>query len=345
MSTRFASPRIISGVLILAMSACNPVPTPPPSIATLAPSSPPLTALPTSTSLSPTSTLAPSSPPPTAVPSATSLPPTQTVEPTKKPFVNVLVYELPEMYQVSISTIQYTTVSEPQKTLDMDIFYPLNRQPGESLPAVILANDFALTKYPEYGSRSFDLFQSWGRLIAASGMIAVAYDTLYPDDLQAVVNHIQEHDVELGIDANQLGLWSASSHVMLASSFAFQDNRDYLKFAVFYYGPILTPDNFMREEANQAWGYGVKLSDATLIPSDLPVFVVKCGRDQSLNKLPIDHFAQLATEAGMPVTLVELEEGSHMFDWSDTSFGEVKAKAEEIVKQTLAFMKMHTTRP
>ena len=41
-----------------------------------------------------------------------------------------------------------------------------------------------------------------------------------------------------------------SSHGGLATSFAFQEDRKYIKFAVFYYAWIMTPDNFMRHQEN-----------------------------------------------------------------------------------------------
>jgi hypothetical protein len=273
-------------------------------------------------------------------------PPTGTPEPTQPSFKNILVYDPPEMYQVHVETVQYRTLSEPSDTLDLDVFYPPDRQVGKLLPAVILANDFPQTAKPpisEWGSRTFGVFQSWGRLIAASGLIAVAYDTIHPNDIEAVVRHIQQHSADLGIDADRLGLWSASSHVAVASSFAYQENRDYLKFAVFYYGPIFTPDNFRRQDFDASCVplgcYGAELPSAKLLRTDLPVFVVRAGKDTPLNQEPIDHFAQLAKEAGVPLTLIRFDEGSHIFDWSNTSFGEVKVKAVEIVKQTLEFMK------
>ncbi len=67
--------------------------------------------------------------------------------------------------------------------------------------------------------------------------------------------------------------------------------------------------------------------------------VVGPRQDSDLNLGSIDHFVQLAEQAGVPLTLVRFDEGSHIFDWSETSSGDVRVKAVEIVKQTLEFMK------
>jgi dienelactone hydrolase len=282
---------------------------------------------------SPTATLQPTLPSPTA----TQLPP-------EPPFTNILVYDPPEMYKVIVETVQYPTLSDPSKTLPMDVFYPPDRRPAELLPAVVLVNGFPYSL--EYGSRTFGAFRSWGRLIASYGLIAVAYDTHNASDLEAVVAYIQQKGPDLGIDGSRLGLWSMSSHGGLASSFAFQENRKYLKFAVFYYAWIMTPDNFMREEENSACQdscLGTELPDVKRLRTDLPLLVVRCGRDSAVGIAEADHFAQLAREAGVPLTLVDFEEGNHTFDWRDTSFGDVKARAVEIIQQTLEFMKTHAS--
>jgi acetyl esterase/lipase len=230
--------------------------------------------------------------------------------------------------------------------MPMDIFYPPNRQADKLLPAVIITNSFPRTAPPPldvYGSRTYDSFQTWGRIFAANGLIAVAYDTLYPNDLEAVVKHIQQNSTELGIDGNRLGLFAESSWVVLASSFAYQEDREYLKVAVFYYGFVLTPENLMRQDHDalcaQFGCFSAELPDIKRLRTDLPVLIVRCGDDTELNTAPVDRFAQIATQQGVPLTLIRFDEGSHAFEWSDTSFGEVKTKGIEIIKQTIKFMK------
>jgi hypothetical protein len=272
---------------------------------------------------------------PTAIPATTS--------PTKSNFTNPLVYDLPEMYDVNVETVQYPTINGTSDTLLMDIFYPPDRKPTELLPAIVLVNGFP--KNVHWNNRTSLSFPSWGRLIAASGLIAVAYDTRNENDLEAVINNIQQKGADLGIDGSKLGFWSASSSSGLASNFAFQEGREYLKFAVFYYPWIMTPDNFEREEEDAAcvqYGcLGSQLPDVKQLRTDLPLLVVRSGKDIRHNIAIVDHFTELATEAGVPLTLIRFDEGYHGFDWKQYSFGATRDKAIEIIKQTLEFMKDH----
>jgi acetyl esterase/lipase len=181
-------------------------------------------------------------------------------------------------------------------------------------------------------------------LIAASGLLAVAYDTNNKDDLENIIKHIQQNGADLGIDNNRLGFFSMSSSGGLASNVAFREERKYLKFAVFYYAFIMTPDNFEREvedaACKQVGCLGAELSDVKQLRTDLPLLVVRLGRDNGLAQL--DHFTEFAKEAGVPLTLLRFDQGIHGFDYfNKTPPGENRDKAIEIIKQTLEFMKEH----
>lgn len=312
MFTQRVSSTIISALLIVLLSACGPAQTPLP---------------------------------PTATPPPTLPPPTVTLAPTQPPFKNTLVYDLPEMYQVNVKTVQYQPISRPPEMLDMNVYYPPDWQPGSRLPAVIFANDFPLSS--EFGKCGADCDQSWGRLVAANGLIAVTYATQHVSDIEAVVEHIRANTADLGIDGDHLGIMGASANAHLAGSFAYQENRGYIRFAVFYYSSPLMPDNFRRDELNsilKRFGvYGAELPDVKQLRSDLRVLIVRAGQDSSLNREQIDHFVQLANEAGVPLTLIKFDEGSHLFDGNDVSSGQVKVKAIEIIKQTLEFMKTYAS--
>jgi acetyl esterase/lipase len=174
----------------------------------------------------------------------------------------------------------------------------------------------------------------------------VAYDTNNKDDLENIIKHIQQNGADLGIDGNRLGFFSMSSSGGLASNVAFQEGRKYLKFAVFYYAWIMTPDNFERDQedvASKQFGcLCAELPGVKQLRTDLPVLAVRPGRDSTHNVAVIDHFAELAKEAGVPLTLIRFDQGIHAFDWFNrTPPGENRDKAVEIIKQTLEFMKEH----
>lgn len=251
------------------------------------------------------------------------------------------------MYKVIVETVQYPTLSDQSTTLSMDVFYPSNRGPTELLPVIILVNGFPNSG--KYKGTTSDSFHSWGHLIASYGLIAVAFDSQSANDLDAVVEYIRQKGADIGIDGSKIGLWAASSSAGLASSYAFQGGRNYLKFVVLYYPWIMTPDNYLREEQNAACFkigcLSAQLPDVEQLRSDLPVLVVKCGQDTPDNIAVIDHFTRLATEAGVPLTLVDFDEGHLFFDKRIASEGENSDEAKEIIQQTLEFMKEHASDP
>ena len=162
---------------------------------------------------------------------------------------------------------------------------------------------------------------------------------MQPDDLASVVAYIQEHGPSLNMDAEQIGLWAAFSNVPTAVSYAMQEERDFVKFAVNYYGAMLTPDNEYREMTDAVCEdmdcYGAELADIPALRTDLPLFIAKAGRstDSSVNP-SIDHFMSLAAAEGLPVTLMENPKGHLGFDIWEHDLEETIP----IIEKTLEFM-------
>ena len=258
--------------------------------------------------------------------------PTDTPEPTSKPFVNALALELPEMEQVQVHNVQYSSLNG--KLLSMDLYYPIDEGSESGYPVVVFVIGFR-TSASDY--RNHSAYQSWGRLVAADGMVGVAYDTERPEDLGALIAYLKENAEELEIDPERIGLWSSSSHVPTALWYAMQEEEKDAKFLVMYYGVMLSPDNYQRELHNtlcRSWGcYGDELKDVERIRTDLPLFIVRAGRDEpDLNDF-IDHFMELVSGTDVQATYIDYEDGQHGFD-TIKSFRSI-----EIIEQTLEFMK------
>ena len=343
--------------LLLSISvACSPKITQAPLANTLPPPTntvpPPTDTLvpPTVTPLPPTDTPAP--------PTETPLPPTNTPTPTPAGFVNQLIYDIPEMYSVTVQTAEFPEGSAFQlpgtklDNLPMYIFYPPGWQGGELLPAVILPNTWDLDRegdWPVSGIGLISSYESYGRVFAANGLIAIAYETKNPNDLDALVKYIQESGSEYGIDAANLGLFAGSSNAVLMGSYVYQEEREFIKYAVFFYGnPVLadSPLFSMAVDVCQFIGcYFKELPEVTQLRLDLPIFVVRTGQDSPENLRDSDYFIQQAEQQGVPMTLVRFDEGSHGFDGKGVSFGDVKTKGIEIIQQAIDFMKAHAFTP
>ena len=163
-------------------------------------------------------------------------------------FKNALTYGLPEMESVEVHNVVYRTVDDT--SLTMDIYYPSVIETDARLAVVIFVVGYTDTAAQcMVGSplKDWGPFVSWCRLTAAAGLIAITHQTQQPDDIEVLVKYIRENSASLNIDSDRIGIWSCSANSPTAVSFAMQENLRYLKFAVFYYSLMLTPDNQFRD--------------------------------------------------------------------------------------------------
>jgi hypothetical protein len=249
--------------------------------------------------------------------------------------INTLAYELPGMDTVEV--LNYTYAYLEDRPLTMDVYYPPGTAADAELPVVVFGLGYRMSKEP---LRNAHFYTSWGKLVAAAGMVGVTYDTEQPDqDLETVLAFIQDNAAALRVDATQIGLMSSSANVPTVMSYLMQERREDIQFGVYYYGLSLTPDHKYTEEFGQVCeprGCLVKeLADVTYVDPELPLFVVKAGKDfiPNINEA-MDHFLDYVRAAGAPVTVIDYEEGVHGFDTQQGT-----DESAEIMAETIAFMK------
>jgi hypothetical protein len=260
-----------------------------------------------------------------------------------EPCLNALVYGLPDMDMVTIRNIEYR--EHDGKPLTMDSYYPPGLEKNARLPVVIFVMGY-MDSSPIVGGPLKDIaqYQSWGRLTAASGMVAITYQTMHHDDLSAVVKYIRRNAEALYIDEDNIGLWSCSGNTLTAEIFAMDRERDYLKFVVFYYGFILSPDNRFREGIDELCSsrgcYGPELGNVKQLLPKLPLFIVRAGQDSVpfIND-SIDHFVRVALGLNVRLTLINYPEGIHAFDLEEWWPATPHFRSAEIVAQTVEFMR------
>jgi dienelactone hydrolase len=250
-----------------------------------------------------------------------------------------VVYTMPGTERVVVRRgVPYRTAGDA--TLTMDIYTPPGTADDTRLPAVVF-----VFGYPDaaieakIGSKLKDVGQyvCWGQLAASSGLIAITYETSQPEaDIHAVLAHIREHAAALGIDACRIGLWACSGNVPVALAALMGEP---VRCAVLYYGYMLDrPGSHIVAEAARRVGFAnpCRADAFDALPRDVPLFVVKAGRDgKGLNET-IDHFVREARSRDVPLTLVDYAEGRHAFDIVDDS-----ERSREIVEGTLAFLQSH----
>lgn len=218
-----------------------------------------------------------------------------------------VVLELPGMDRVRTASVEF------ESGRSMDLYYPADFDFTRPAPAVVFVMGYssAFTKQ-WFGAELKDLGQyvSWGQLVAASGMIGIAYETDYPDDdLDAVLSYLRGSGTELGIDSARIGLFACSGNTLtalgaLAAKRA--DYRDSIRCGVIFYpvisyfmntGEEVMPAPFKRE-----------------LRADLPIFMVTVGKDRPEWKEAVSTFLSNVEGKGYPLEVAHYEQGVHGFD-------------------------------
>jgi acetyl esterase/lipase len=265
---------------------------------------------------------------------------TQRHEITKKR----VVYQLPAANAVTIRRdVEYRVTDAG--ALRMDIYRPADSKSAERIPAVVFVNG-----YPDPGAqkilgcnfKEMESYISWGRLTAASGMIAITYTTGKEPalDIHALLQYIRQNAAVLGIDENRVGLWACSGNVPNALSVLMRESGEYLKCAVLCYGYMLDLDGFTHmAEAAGKWGFANPCAGKSVedLPRDIHLFIARAGRDEMphLNET-MDRFLGRALASNLPVTFVNHPEAPHAFDINHDS-----ETSREIIRQILEFMRFH----
>jgi hypothetical protein len=256
------------------------------------------------------------------------------------------VYTIAGMERADIrkDVVYRTTDAGP---LTLDLYYPEHAASGSRLPAVVLVagyNDVGYEKMLGVKFKDMGMTISWGQLIAASGMIAIAYTNHEPiADFEALLRHVRENAASLDIDENRLGIWACSGNVPLALSALIAHGREFLTCGALLYGYMLDLDGATGvADASRMFKSADPNAGRTIddVPQHVPLFVVRAGQEQfaGLND-SIDRFLTHAVARNLPITFVNHAAGPHSFDLLDDS-----ETSRQIIRQILDFLATQLTR-
>jgi hypothetical protein len=256
----------------------------------------------------------------------------------------LVLYQIPGMEKAIIKKdITYTKSTD--STLKMDIYYPPNFDFKKKIPAVVFIlgyTDSAQKKLMGQQLRKWSGFISWCKVIAASNMAAVVYETVDPEnDIIALEKYIHTNQDKLMIDMNNLGAFSCSAHSITAISHILNAQSLIFKCAVSYYGIILTKNfQYLAQMDTISMGMGFKtprLSDPENWNKNVPILIVRAGLDNvpHINEA-LSVFYEKAIEQNLPVTLINYPDGYHTFDYNNDN-----ETTRMIIKNTLEFWKFY----
>lgn len=231
-----------------------------------------------------------------------------------------LVYRVPGMDRVRIRRdLSFTATRGGERKFDLYLPAVEGRAP---LPAVVFINGVG---DPPGGERLKDwtVYREWCALVAAHGWIGVMAEARGPfresgPDVRDLLLHLHANARSLGIDPDRIAAWVCSGNVTSGLPVLMDEKLSFVKCAVVYYGNAELP----------------------AIRTDLPVLLVRAGRDNPRLNEGIDRMAARAASEKAPWTVVYAPRLHHAFDILDET-----EESRRVVRDTVAFFQEHLAPP
>jgi acetyl esterase/lipase len=246
-----------------------------------------------------------------------------------------VVYVIPGMDAVRVESGRYRARDGTE--LPFDVYLPSDRtKPRRGV--VVLVHGGPVP--PEARPHEWGVFQSYGRLVGASGLVAITFTHRlheaddYPRsaaDVAALLEHVRSRADSLGIDPDRIAVWAFSGGGPLAS-FVFRERPSPVRCAVLYYA-ILDFQDAPKVYARVPPELSPVAAVTGATGSLPPVFIARAGKDEEWILGSIDRFATAANARGMSLDLLTLPEGHHGFDIADDT-----PRSREVIQATLDFL-------
>jgi acetyl esterase/lipase len=137
--------------------------------------------------------------------------------PAQSSLPDAIYYKLPGMANVTVtSNVTYRHVGESGRDvpLTMDVYRPPAMRPGQRLPALIFVHG-GLTLDQPRTAKDWGIYQSWGRVAAASGLVGVTFNhrmttndnvDVASGDVRAAIDLVRRNAAEWNVDPDRLCL-------------------------------------------------------------------------------------------------------------------------------------------
>jgi acetyl esterase/lipase len=256
-----------------------------------------------------------------------------------------VVYKVPGMDQVKVQKdLKYTNVDDPN--LKMDVYIPPGLASNARRPAVVFIHGGAGA---EYKPKDWGFYISWGKLIAASGMVGVTFTHRlgYPkpmlaqasSDVTDAINYIRKNADSLNIDKDRICLaaYSAGGPMLIL---AMRNAPEYVRCLVAFYAFMDVQQSDLHR-ANETPEMVKKFSPITYLADSAnklpPIFIARAGRDEipTMND-SIDRFIGEAIARNVNIDFSNHAEGVHGFDNQNDD-----ERSREIIRRAIEFMKTH----
>ena len=244
-----------------------------------------------------------------------------------------VVHSVPGMDRVTVHRdVPYLPSADPR--LRMDIYVPELGTTNAKHPVVVLLHGAAPGPLP---MKDMGAFRSWGRLLAAHGMVAVTFThrLQWPvaqvdeaiADVRAAIGYVRASADKYGVDDQRMCLaaWSAGGALL---SIPLVDDLSFVRCQVAFY-PMIE----LQPPGKPAVSLRSHLDDEHFPP----LFIAPAGRDATPGlKEQLDGFIAAALAANVPLQVVNHPRGNHGFDIDNDD-----RRSREVIAAAIAFMQAH----
>ena len=254
------------------------------------------------------------------------------------------VYAVPGMDKAQIRRNIVYKSAETEKgkvKLKFDLYAPANAGPGKMYPAVILISGGGVEGAP-YDWRDAGVYQSYGRILAASGFVAVAFSKRYArgtthgmEDTRDLVAYLREHAADLHIDKDRFAYWAFSAGGgVLASILA--ESAPATRAVLCFYCIVeadtsgLSPEDADKKRRSFSSVYQIQ-QGSHAFPA---LLVARAGLDSPALNASIDSLVAAALTKNLSIEVLNHPTGRHGFDILDPD-----DRSREIIRRALDFLK------
>lgn len=225
-----------------------------------------------------------------------------------------LVYKHPNMDSVEIRQDVVYKVSD-EKLLKLDVYYS-NNTDVSSIPTVVVVHGSSTME----DIKDIKLFQSWGKVLAASGFNTVVFNWRpeeCPGDIKDLIYFLLDNSNDLKLNVNNLNIFAFSSGVEIGVKNIMEINTGIINKIIAYYGKL---DSSIIDMINK---------------SCLPKFLIAMGSlDDVYSSDCNDNFIEEVRNLGCEVEFVLHSKGEHGFE----VFNEGE-ETNRIIDDTIKFIK------
>jgi hypothetical protein len=257
-----------------------------------------------------------------------------------------VVYELPNEDAVGVQNDLEFRGGDGQP-LVFDLYRPPDGEVSRPAAVVLVAGfpDAGTQKMLGCRFKEMQFTVSWGKLIAASGLAAVAATNREPvGDLTRLIEHLSTNGGALGIRSDVLGVMATSGHGALGLWAVMKHAPAGVKCGAFLYPYTMDLDGATGvAEMSARFGFVNACAGRTLddLRTDVPIFFARAGQDAfpHLNA-SLDRFIAQGLTRNLPLTVVNYPEGVHGFDLMNAN-----ERSRDIIRSTLTFLTSHLRAP